>query len=86
MWIASASEDDKEYRVLVPWPDDKAEDLTCECMSFVHRGHCRHQQEAFDLLCRWTSVDGPEEQTNTQSRHQECPRCGEQTILQVEFE
>jgi len=86
MYVPSASDEGKEYRVLVPWPDDGIEDLTCECLSFIHRGHCHHQQDAFDALCRWTSADGPEEQTKEQYRAQVCPRCGEQTILQAEYE
>lgn len=84
--VPSASDESKEYRVLVPWPDDQADDLTCECMSFVHRGHCHHQQEAFDSLCRWTSVDGPEEQTKEQRHNHICPRCKDETIGEAEFE
>lgn len=86
MYVPSATEQGKEYRVLVPWPDDQENDLTCECMSFIHRGHCHHQEEAFESLCRWTSVDGPEEQTREQRRNHICPRCGGETKGEAEFE
>lgn len=81
-----SSESDKEYRVLVPWPDDEIDDLTCECMSFIHRGWCRHQGEAFESLCRWTSIEGPEKQTSEQRKDHVCPRCGGETISDAEFE
>jgi len=84
--VPSASEKNKEYRVLVAWPDDEVNDLTCECLSFIHRGHCHHQQEAFDSLCRWTSLKGPEKQTREQQRNHVCPRCGYQTVVEAEFE
>jgi hypothetical protein len=84
--VSSATEKDKEYRILVPWPDDEVDDLTCECLSFVHRGWCHHQEEAFDSLCRWASIQGPEEQTRDQRHNHICPRCGNETISEAEFE
>jgi hypothetical protein len=86
MYVPSATEQGKEYRVLVPWPDDEVDDLACECMSFIHRGHCHHQEEAFESLCRWTSVEGPEKQTRDQRRNHICPRCGGETKGEAEFE
>jgi hypothetical protein len=86
LYIPSSTEPQKKYRVLVPWPDDTVNDLTCECLSFVHRGHCHHQQEAFDALCRWTSIDGPEEQTFEQRHNHICPRCGGETLMEAEYE
>lgn len=86
VFVPSASEENKEYRVLVAWPNDEMDDLTCECLSFIHRGQCHHQQAAFDSLCRWTSIDGPEEQTSDQRHHHICPRCGDETITEAEFE
>lgn len=84
--VPSASEEDKFYRVLVPWPDDGVDDLTCECQSFIFRGHCRHQEQAFESVCRWTSEEGPEEQTSVQRREHICPRCGRETISEAAFE
>lgn len=84
--VRSLTEPDQVYRVLVPWPDDQADDLICECKSFLYRGHCRHQQEAFDSLCRWVSNEGPEEQTPEQHREHVCPRCGAPTISEAEFD
>ena len=84
--VQSASDETKSYRVLVPWPNDEVDDLTCECLSFIHRGHCHHQEEAFDSLCRWTSVNGPEEQTQDQYHNHICPRCENETIYEAAFE
>lgn len=84
--VPSASEKGKVYRVLVPWPDDQINDLTCECKGFIHRGHCHHQEIAFESICRWTSREGLEEQTPEQYREHICPRCGEETISEAEFE
>ena len=84
--VPSGSDPDRVYTVLVPWPDDGVEDLMCECKGFVYRGRCSHQDEAFEILCRWTSAEGPEKQTKEQRREHVCPRCGEPTISEAEFE
>jgi|ERR1017187_9968474 hypothetical protein len=74
-----------EYRVKVAWPDDTQDELICECESFLYRGRCRHQQEAFGILCRWHQLEGPEEQTPAQAREHICPRCGDETIKETEY-
>lgn len=84
--VPSVSEEGKVYRVLVAWPDNEADDLLCECKSFIYRGHCSHQIIAFKTLCRWRSEEGPEEQTMEQRRKHICPRCGDETISEAEFE
>lgn len=73
------------YKVLVPYPDDPIDELTCECPGFVFRGACRHQDEVFETLCRWTSVEGPEAQTVDQRRKHICPRCGGETKSEAEW-
>lgn len=85
IYIPSATDSQKIYKVLVPWPDDDVKDLTCECMSFIHRGHCRHQDEAFENLCRWMSTEGPEIQTLHQRKNHICPRCGSTTKDDIEL-
>jgi hypothetical protein len=86
MSIPSKTEAGKSYRVLVPWPDDGVEDLTCECQGFIFRGRCHHQDEAFEQLCRWSSETGPEEQTKEQAKSRTCPRCGGPTTRDLFYE
>jgi hypothetical protein len=84
--IGSHSHPDVEYRVKVAWPDDTMDELICECESYLYRGRCRHQQEAFAILCRWHQLEGPETQTVEQLKNRICPRCGDETIRVSEYD
>jgi hypothetical protein len=75
----------KTYQVLVPYPEDTADEMICSCEGFKYRGRCSHQQEAYDMLCRWTEAAGPEEQTPEQAHDYICPRCGGPTERTTEW-
>lgn len=75
--IESHTNPDLVYEVIVldPFNPDEA---ICECEGYKFRGHCPHQQEAFDQLCSW-KTDPLKPQTPAQRRHHICPLCGSQT-------
>src|SRR5947207_11630292 len=77
LWIPSNTTPGKKYRCLIPYPEDTwdSEEVICECPGFLYRGRCRHQAEAYAMLCRWTERKGPEIQTPEQERDRICPRC-----------
>lgn len=70
-----------------PWGEVSA--YVCECKGYVHRGTCRHQQEAYDHLCDWTEVrDGRYTelmQTDEQKLRGICPQCGGPTMWVMEL-
>ncbi len=81
--VASASNPDKKYTVLVnPWGDP--EDNVCECRGFQYRGSCRHLKEAVEEVCGWNETEGTEQQTPEQRKAMICPRCRETTKWTME--
>lgn len=80
--IESHTDPDIIYEVIILDNSDPDEAI-CECESYEFRGYCRHQQEAFDLLCDW-ETNATEHQTPAQRRHHICPRCGSRTTWSSE--
>jgi hypothetical protein len=74
--VPSHTDRDRVYTVVIQDPDD-LDGVLCECEGYIHRGQCRHQQEALELLCAWKEGDSP--QTDEQRKNRECPRCGRPT-------
>lgn len=73
-----SSDGETVYVVLLP-PWDRVEgEIICECMSYVHRGRCRHQREALSMVCNWTELDGRPQTAEQKSKHV-CPECGGKT-------
>lgn len=68
--------------MVCPW--DVVQECICECPGYLHHGHCKHQFEAFNSLCRWNEIDGPEEQSSEQKKNKVCPRCGGITKYELE--
>ncbi len=85
VYIPSQTTEGVEYRIMVPYPEDPAEELICECPGFNYRGYCVHQELAYAMLCRWHELDGPEQQTPEQAHDHVCPRCGDETIKESEY-
>jgi hypothetical protein len=79
--IQSSSDPDRVYTILVPDSDSEQDDIICECLGFIHQGHCKHQAEVFANLCRWDELIGPEEQEVDGV----CPRCGSSTVTSLEI-
>jgi hypothetical protein len=71
--VESHSNPDISYTCVIQEPDD-TEGVICECDGYIYRGSCSHQQEALELLCRWTEGEYPEP-TSEQYREKICPRC-----------
>jgi hypothetical protein len=84
--VPSQSEEDKFYHVKVPYPDDEVDEFICECLGFVHRGHCIHQEMVDATLCQWTELDGPEVQSKSEKKSNICPRCGGETKRSTEWQ
>lgn len=81
--IPSASDPDVLYLVLInPW-DRNASEVVCECPSYIHRGYCHHQAEAFATVCRWVSTSG-KAQTAEQAAKKICPECGGPTRIVID--
>jgi len=70
--VPSRTDPGTHYSVLVVWEDDEYS-AVCECEGYQFRGHCSHQQKAFDQVCSW--VEGAEPQTEEQRRDKICPVC-----------
>lgn len=81
--IESESVPGVHYTVLInSWGNQ--DDAICECKGYHFNGHCKHQLLAWDRVCRWREIDGPETQ-NEQQRHDKiCPRCGAATMWVME--
>lgn len=72
--VESHSQKDVVYNVWTS-PFNDVSEYICECEGYYFRGRCTHQDEAERRICRWTSLEGPEEQTKAQRRAKICPRC-----------
>jgi hypothetical protein len=83
--VPSQSEKGKYYEVLIMGATD-LDEVICECQSYHYRGQCKHQIEALDRLCSWSSNIGPEQQTEEEYKHKICPRCGQPTERVLELE
>lgn len=71
------------YDVLITDSEDPTTAI-CACPGYEYRGYCRHQREAFEKICGWTDLTGPEVQTPEQHANQVCPRCGDDTRWTME--
>ncbi len=72
-----------DYTVMVcPW--DHHRENICECKGYVFKGHCKHQLMAWNKICRWNELDGPEKQNEDQQKGKVCPRCNGPTSWQLE--
>lgn len=70
--VRSHSDPKTFYNVLfTPWDRDDPDQASCECISYRFRGWCTHQIEAYQEICRWSSLDGVE-----QKEPGVCPMCG----------
>lgn len=56
----------------------------CECPGYLYKGKCKHQIIAMKKTCRWTELEGPELQTESQVKSKTCPRCGGPTSWELE--
>ncbi len=81
-FVLSESEPGKVYSVWVPIPGDPPSAYICSCRGFEFRGHCKHQD--WISICGWEELIGPEEQTEEQRADQLCPRCGNNTIRELD--
>lgn len=83
--VASTSQKMIDYVVHVcPWNTPR--ECICECAGYGYRGRCKHQEIAFDSLCRWDQLSGPEVQTEFQAKTNTCPRCGGATKWEMTIE
>lgn len=80
--IRSGSDPDVMYIVTLPPWDRVPDQCSCSCPSYQHRGHCRHQREAFEVICGW-SAKGGKAQTSQQVMARVCPDCGGPTKLVI---
>jgi len=77
-----SSDGSRTYTVHVnPWKN--VDENLCECKAYMYHGKCRHQKLAFDKVCGWHGIVGPEQQTHDQRKIGICPRCLGPTIRQV---
>lgn len=81
-FIQSDADPMKVYSVYVPMPGDPPESYICTCPGFMHRGYCKHQQRI--QPCMWDESIGLEEQTPEQREQRICPRCGNDTIEELQ--
>lgn len=84
--LVASETQNMDYTVMVcPWGIVK--ECICECPGYTFRSHCKHQQIAFEKVCRWSSVGGcSEAQTEQQEEMKVCPRCGGHTKWELDFE
>lgn len=68
--------------MVCPWNHPR--ENICECPGYLYRGTCKHQVIADNAICRWTELEGPEEQSEEQRKIKKCPRCGELTSWHLE--
>lgn len=91
-WVpirVASSKPPLDYTVLVPPWGQNPRECICECTGYTYHGHCRHQEIAFENLCRWDALNGnekrgPKEQTQAQQEMKICPACGGPTSWQME--
>ena len=81
--VESASHPGEHHVVLVnSWGG--AKDGICECEGYEFRGECKHQLIAWDRVCGWQEIFGPETQNDQQRHDKVCPRCGGATMWVME--
>ncbi len=73
--VPSSSDPKVSYTVTLPPWERNEEEISCNCPSYEFRGHCRHQLEALNTLCHWSSLDGKEQNKKQKDGHI-CPECG----------
>lgn len=82
--VPSRSEPDVRHVVLVnPWGDES--ESICQCKGYNYRGKCAHQQKAFDSICGWHQLEGPEKQRSWEEEEMICARCGGATMWTMEW-
>ncbi len=67
-----------------PWDRGDTSQVSCSCPSYLNRGWCRHQREAYSYVCGWSGYESVLEQTNEQMLKKVCPECGGPTRVVVE--
>lgn len=78
MYLLSDTRQGVVYCVTRVTLNDPPSEYICTCRGFEFNGHCKHQHRVHP--CDWQAAEGPEEQTDVQWEHHQCPRCGKDTV------